>query len=213
MNGNRQVRVFSDMGVRDVIESLKKRRIDVCFVENKQGAREEILKAIPDDETVGIGGSVTIQEIGLIDGLRRKGCDVLWHWTCPVEEVEITRKKASRARYFLTGTNALTEDGRLVNIDGIGNRVSAMVFGPETVIVVAGVNKIVPDLDTALDRIKNVVSPLNARRLNLDLPCARRGKCTDCHHDLRICNVVTIIEGKPLHTNLKVLLVGEELGF
>ena len=123
------------------------------------------------------------------------------------------KKKGITGQIFLTGTNALTEDGRLVNIDGIGNRVSAMAFGPETVFVVAGINKIVPDLDSALDRIKNVVSPLNARRLNLDLPCARLGRCTDCNHDLRICNVVTIIEGKPLHTNLKVVLVGEELGF
>jgi len=213
LNGNRRVRVFSDMVVADVIESLKRRRIDVCFTENKQGAREEILRAIPDGETVGVGGSVSIQEIGLIDGLRHKRCDVLWHWNCPAEEAEIVRRRASRARFFLTGTNALTEDGRLVNIDGIGNRVSAMAFGPETVFVVAGINKIVPDLDSALDRIKNVVSPLNARRLNLDLPCARLGRCTDCNHDLRICNVVTIIEGKPLHTNLKVVLVGEELGF
>lgn len=196
-----------------VIEALKRRRIEACFAENRHLAREEILKIIPEGETVGIGGSVTIQEIDIINGLHHKGCNVLWHWICPSEEMETVRKKASQAKYYLTGTNALTYDGRLVNIDGIGNRVSAMVFGPETVIVVAGTNKIVPDLDAAFKRIRNIASPLNARRLNLDLPCARRGKCTDCHHDSRICNVTTIIEGNPMRTNLKVLLVGEELGF
>lgn len=201
------------MVIPKVIEALKRRGIEACFADNRDLARDELLKIIPDGETVGIGGSVTIQEIDLVDGLQRKGCNVLWHWICPSEEMATVREKATRAKYFLCGTNALTIDGRLVNVDGIGNRVSAMIFGPETVIVVVGTNKIVPDLDAAFERIKNIASPLNARRLNLDLPCASRGKCTDCHHGSRICNVTTIIEGKPMITNLKVLLVGEELGF
>lgn len=114
---------------------------------------------------------------------------------------------------LLTSTNAVTETGHLVNTDHAGQRVAAMIFGPEKVVIVAGVNKIVRDLDEALERIKNTAAPMNARRLNINVPCTVTGTCSNCSSQDRICNVTTIIERKPVHTDVAVILLGEELGY
>ncbi len=115
---------------------------------------------------------------------------------------------------FLTSSNAITQDGRLVNTDGSGNRVNAMAFGPRKAIVVAGVNKIVPDLERALQRIKEVAVPLNCRRLNSSPPCIQAGKCVDCRVPQRVCRITTIIEWKPpFFSDYLVIIVGETLGY
>ncbi len=199
--------------IRNTIEALQKRNIEALYASDRNVAREELIKIVASDDTVGIGGSMTIQELDVVEELEKQGSKVIWHWMCPPEDMMEVRKEATRAKYFCCSTNALTYDGRLVNIDGIGNRASAMFYGPETVVVVAGHNKLTADLDSALERIKNVACPLNARRLNLDTPCAREGKCIDCNHAARMCNIITIIERKPLLTDLKVILVDDELGF
>jgi hypothetical protein len=114
---------------------------------------------------------------------------------------------------FLSSVNAATLNGELVNIDGIGNRVNATNFGPGKVILIAGYNKIVEDVQEAIRRIKNVTAPINARRLNIDVPCAKLGKCVDCDSPNRICRVIMIHERKPSLTDILVILVGEELGY
>jgi hypothetical protein len=114
---------------------------------------------------------------------------------------------------FLSGVNAITMNGELVNIDFAGNRVNAMSYGPGKVILVAGYNKIVEDVQEAIKRIKNVAAPLNARRLNIDVPCAKLGRCVDCNSPNRICRVVVILERKPALTDILIILVGEELGY
>jgi hypothetical protein len=114
---------------------------------------------------------------------------------------------------FLSSVNAITMDGELVNIDGMGNRVNATNFGPKKVILVAGYNKIVEDVQEAIKRIKNVTAPMNARRLNLEVPCAKLGKCADCNSPNRMCRIVVILEWKPTWTDMLVILVGEELGY
>jgi hypothetical protein len=114
---------------------------------------------------------------------------------------------------FLSSVNAVTLNGELVNVDGIGNRVNSTNFGPGKVILIAGCNKIVEDVQEAIKRIKNVAAPLNARRLNIDVPCAKVGRCVDCNTPSRICRVVTIHERKPSLTDILIILVGEELGF
>lgn len=195
------------------LDALRKRRIDAVYVENSQQAREEVLKLVNSGDSVGIGGSMTIQELGLNEVLKEKGCQVIWHWYCEPEEMMEVRKEATRARFYLSSTNAITRDGCLVNIDGIGNRVTGMVYGPETSVVIAGKNKVVSDLEEARQRIKNKACPLNAQRLNLDTPCAVKGECVDCNQQTRMCNIMTIIEGKPMLTNMTVILVGENLGY
>jgi hypothetical protein len=114
---------------------------------------------------------------------------------------------------FLSSSNAVTVEGELVNVDGIGNRVAAMIFGPGKVIVVAGWNKIVPDVNAAIQRIRNTAAPLNAKRLELNVPCAKTGYCVDCDVPDNMCRVTTIISRKPRKTDISVVLIAEQLGF
>jgi NAD-dependent dihydropyrimidine dehydrogenase PreA subunit len=122
------------------------------------------------------------------------------------------REKASRADVYLSSTNALTEEGKLVNIDGLGNRVASMIYGPKKVYILCGINKITKNLDEALQRIKDNTYK-NARRLKLETPCAYTEKCTDCSSPQRMCSVTTIIERRPYKTDFEVIIIGQELGY
>jgi L-lactate utilization protein LutB len=119
-----------------------------------------------------------------------------------------------QADFFIASSNAVTEDGALVNTDGTGNRIAAMFFGPKKVIIVAGVNKLVPDLEAAMKRIKDVAAPLNAKRLGLKTPCAKTENCYDCSSHERICKITAVMDAPSSHTEkVYVILVGEELGY
>lgn len=196
------------------IKALKDRGISADYAENNDLAREKVLALISDNSTVGIGGSITVQQLDLESLLINKGCIVFWHWHGTNQsEQDAIRRKAMNVDTYICSSNALTLDGRLVNIDGTGNRVAAMLFGPRKVIIIAGINKLTENLDTALDRIKTKVCPPNARRLNKNTPCAETDQCTDCRSPQRMCNVTTIIEGKPASIEMNVIIVGEELGY
>ena len=199
----------------NVVQALKSRDFEALWVSDKTAARQVILDRIAADDTVGVGGSISIRELGVLDTLKERGRTVYDHWVPSLskEDVLKTRKLQMQSDIFLSGTNALITDGRLVNIDGIGNRVSSMIFGPERVILVAGINKIVETLDAAFYRIRNVASPINARRLSIPTPCAKTGKCTDCHSPYRICRAVTILEWRPSLTQILVVIVNEPLGY
>ncbi|MGQ9780353.1 MAG: lactate utilization protein [Bacillota bacterium] len=163
-------------------QALAERGFTAVIKKTREDILAHVESLIPAGASAGIGGSVTVRELGIPEMLARKGCTVYDHWRpglTPEEVFEIRRRQLT-ADFFLTGTNALTVDGRLVNIDGTGNRVAAMSFGPRHVIVVAGANKIVWDLDGALRRIKDLASPQNSRRLGLKTPCAA-GRCCDYH--------------------------------
>jgi hypothetical protein len=181
--------------------------------------RKDLVNAVLDQVkpgmTVGFGGSVTIRELGLIDMLKEKGAETLDHWRegLTKEEIARIRKRQLTCDLFLSGTNAVTEKGELLNIDGVGNRINGMTYGPGKVIVISGYNKIVPDVEAALERVKNMAAPMNAKRLNLPLPCAETGRCHDCKSEARICRIVSIIQRKPNATDFSVYLLNEELGF
>ncbi len=164
---------------------------------------------------VGVGGSQTIRELGILEKLEEQDNTIYNHWKPGLskENVLEIRKSQMTSDLFLSSVNALTLNGELVNIDGIGNRVNSTNFGPRKVILVAGYNKIVDDVQEAIHRIKNFAAPLNARRLNIDVPCAKVGKCVDCSSPNRICRVIVIHERRPSLTDILVILVGEELGF
>ncbi|OGP63335.1 MAG: lactate utilization protein C, partial [Deltaproteobacteria bacterium RBG_13_53_10] len=164
---------------------------------------------------VGVGGSVTIREVGILDQLRAKGHLVYDHWAPGFSREDSLRIRKSQMTcdLFLSSSNAVTMSGELVNIDGAGNRVNSITFGPGKVILVSGYNKLVEDVQEAIKRIKNVVGPMNARRLKIDLPCAKTGRCVDCNSPDRFCRAVVILERKPLLTDILVILVGEELGY
>ncbi len=196
------------------LKALKERHINAQYVENAEQAREKVSAMVSNNSAVGIGGSVTVQELDLENLLLKKGCIVFWHWHgTNQEEQDAIRRKAMNADLYICSSNALTHDGKLVNIDGTGNRVGAMVFGPRRVIIIVGVNKLTENLDTAIERIKTKACPPNARRLKKKTPCAETEQCHDCSSPQRMCNVTSIIEGKPGSIDMNVLIVGEELGY
>lgn len=197
------------------VKALKANRFDAAYLPGGHEAVRQILGMIPEVATVGIGGSKTIETLGLAELLKDRGNTVLWH-----NEPGLTPEQSAAYRHgqlscdvFLTSANAVTMKGEIVNRDGVGNRVAAMIFGPKKVIIVAGVNKLVENLEAADVRIKTIAAPLNNKRLNRPNPCVKTGVCTDCDSPTRICNVTTILNKKPSLTDMTVLIVGEELGF
>jgi len=197
------------------VEKLKAHDFDALYVKTKKEALEEIWRHITPETKVGVGGSITIRELGILDQLKAKGNIVYDHWAPGLskEETLQIRKDQMTSDLFLSSVNAITMNGELLNIDAGGNRVNATNFGPVKVVLVAGYNKIVEDVQDAIKRIKDVAAPINARRLNIDVPCAKLGKCVDCNSPYRICRVIMIHERRPFLTDILVILVGEELGY
>ena len=197
------------------LTALKKNGFEVLHVDNAKEALDKVMSLIPKEAKVGIGGSVTVREIGLVEAIEKQNNTIFMDWEKPIELKQKlkVRKEALTSDVYLTSSNAITLQGQLVNIDGIGNRVSAMIFGPKKVIIVAGANKLVDTLDEALARIRNIAGPLNGKRLNLKTPCALTGKCTDYNSPDRMCKVTVILEKKPNLSNITIILVGENLGY
>ena len=185
------------------------------YVENRDQAREEILKLVPASASVGSGGSMTIREIGVLGELERRGHTTFDHWKPGLsqEEMMSIRRSQLTCGVFLTSANALTLGGELVSTDGFGNRVCAMTFGPGKVIIAVGVNKIVGDLEAALRRVKEVAAPQVMKESGAPIPCVQTGICNDCNAPMRGCRATMILERRPLATDTTVLVVGEELGF
>jgi hypothetical protein len=207
---------MEDRGKR-AVEALMKREFKALYVENQARAKEVILGEIPPGASVGVGGSVTVRGLGILPDLKARGNKIIDHWVTASlfsEENFELRRAQQTCDVFLTSTNAVTLDGQLVNIDGGGNRVNAMAFGPKRAIVVAGFNKIVPDVESALRRIKEVTVPLNCKRINSSPPCIIAGKCVDCRVPQRVCRITTILEWKPpFFSDYLVVIVGENLGY
>ena len=190
--------------IEQVAKSLKDNRFEtVVIVENMQEAVKAVLEMIPGNATVGTGGSMTVNQTGVRDILTEKG---------NIKPFIPGQPRPAQADVFLTSSNAITLDGKIVNIDATGNRVSQMIYGPSKVILVIGQNKIAADVDEALDKVQNIIAPIHGKTMGIDAPCAKDGKCHDCKSPSRICNVTTIIRKKPRMTDLCVILVAEDLG-
>ncbi len=200
---------------RRAVERLEAHQFKAVYVRNREEAIREIWKHLGPAKTVGLGGSITLRELGIIERLESEGKVLYDHWKLGLSQEQSTeiRRLQLTSDVFLSSVNAITLNGELINIDGIGNRVSGTIFGPGKVLLVAGYNKLVEDVAEGIRRIKNVATPLNARRLHLDLPCAKLGRCVDCNSPHRICCVTVIYERKPLWTDVIVIVVGEELGY
>lgn len=197
------------------LTALKTNGFEVTYADNSKETLDKVMFLIPKEAKVGIGGSVTVRDIGLVEAIEKQGNTIFMDWGKPLELKEKlkVRKEALTSDVYLTSSNAITLQGQLVNIDGTGNRVSAMIFGPKKVIIVAGANKLVDTLDEAFARIRNIAGPLNGKRLNLKTPCALTGKCTDCNSPDRMCKVTVILEKKPSLSDITIVLVGENLGY
>lgn len=200
-------------------EELEKNNFEVFLVQNAAEAKELVLGTLLPQQapkTVSWGGSMTLAATGIgPDLLANTSLTVInpYEQGIPPAEAYERRRQALLADFYLTGTNAITEDGHLVNLDMIGNRVGALNFGPRSVVVLIGRNKVVPDLENAMLRIKNFVAPVNVMRLDKKTPCLTTSVCQDCKSSDRICNVWTITEKSFPKHRIKVVLINEDLGF
>jgi len=201
---------YSHKLIEDTLVAIRKNNMTAVFAKNKELAVDEVMKRIPPKAKVTHGGSLSIDELGLIEALQKGDYNYLRK--VPPDKNSEERRKAFYADIFLTSVNAVTRDGRLIAIDGTGNRTAAILFGPKKVIVVAGINKIVETLEDGMKRIKEYVAPVHARRRNWDLPCTRTGKCINCKHRNRICNKTMIVEYERDKDRITVILIGHTLG-
>lgn len=201
--------------IESVVANLRRRKFDAYYCATSDEARELALSLIPAGDTVAWGGSMTAEKIGLIAAVRERTDITLIDRdkaSSPQEKRELMRR-GLLADSFIAGVNGISRDGWLVNMDGTGNRVAAITFGPENVILVAGVNKIENDVTAAVTRARNVAAPLNVARLDLPNPCKKAGKCMDCLADTTICSHFVLHRYCKPAGRIKVILVGEELGF
>ncbi len=198
-----------------VVKALEKNNFNAYYVAGRNEAIEKALSLIPAGTSIGVAGSWTLKELGLPEKLAGLGHEVYDHnkpGLTPEESMALRRKEQS-CDVFLSGTNAITLDGQIVNTDGSGNRVAALSFGPKKAIVIVGVNKIVSDLDAAMERIEMFAAPVNNKRLDRPNPCTLTGVCMDCQGPARICNITSILHKKPPAIDFHVIIVGEDLGF
>lgn len=196
-----------------LVKNLKSRHFDAYYCATKEQALEKALELIPEGSSVGWGGAMSAQQIGLMDAVRAGNYVALDRDACETtEERQQMMRKCMDADVFLTGANALSLDGQMVNIDGAGNRVAAIIYGPETVLVIAGMNKVEDSLDAALNRARTVAAPMNQQRFLHDNPCSVTGSCSDCKSKTCICNQIVITRHCRPVGRIKFILIGEELG-
>ena len=197
-----------------LVKNLKSRHFDAYYCSTKEEALQQALSLIPEGDSIGWGGSMTCQQIGLLDAVKQGNYRAIDRETAktPEEREEIMRR-AMVADTFLTSANAISLDGQMVNIDGNGNRVAAIVYGPKQVIVVAGMNKVENTLEAAITRARTVAAPMNQQRFGLPNPCGATGSCGDCKSETCICNHILVTRHCRPVGKIKFILVGEDLGF
>ena len=203
------------MNIVKTLDALRKNKMDAYFVNTKEEAKALALSLIPEGSSIGKGGSRTVNDIGLLKAIQNGNYNYIAGASTSAtrEEQHEIASKIFNADFYLMSTNAITYDGQLVNIDGRSNRVSHLCYGPKNVIIVAGMNKVAPDLDSAMARAKNVAAPMNAMRLKKTTPCTATGKCGSCLSDDCICCNTVITRHSRFPGRIKVILVGEELGY
>lgn len=214
---DQNLKAVREAQVERTLKALAKNRIPAVFVPTREEAVEAVRNLLKPGDVVSCGGSMTLAETGVMDLLKSGQYEFLDRQAMDPQEVY---RKTFSADVFLTSSNAITEDGELYNVDGNGNRVAALIFGPERVVVVAGVNKIVRNLEEAVTRVKCVAAPANGIRLETHTPCSRMGRCAMCDGDMtsgcasekRMC-CQYVVTGYQRTDRIRVVLVGEELGY
>lgn len=211
---NQAKKQYFDKRGAALVKNLQSRHFDAIYCSTKEEALETALQWIPEGASVGWGGALSAQQIGLMDAVKKGNYHAIDRELCKTPaEREQAADACMRADVFLTGANALSLDGQMVNIDGMGNRVAAIIYGPKTVLVIAGMNKVVDSLDDAITRARTVAAPTNQQRFGLNNPCTVTGSCSDCKSEACICNQIVITRHCRPAGRIKFVLVGEELGF
>ena len=205
---------YYEAAAETLIKNLDKRGMEAYYVDNAEDALNMALRFVTPGSSVSWGGSMTITDMGLIDALKA-GDYVVLDRTVPktAEEKREFFGKVAMCDYYFMSTNAITMDGELLNIDGMGNRVASLIWGPENVIIVAGMNKVVDNIDAAVDRARNIAAPINTIRLDRKTPCTQTGRCMDCMSPECICSQFVVTRRSMPAGRIKIILVGEELGY
>ena len=196
-----------------LVKNLKSRHFDAYFCANKEEALAKALELIPEGATVSWGGAMSAQQIGLMDAVNNGPYNTIDRDTAKTpEERDQAAKDAMFCDVYLTGANGLSLDGQMVNIDGTGNRVAAIVYGPKSIIVVAGMNKVEDTLEAAVNRARTVAAPMNNQRFDNNNPCSVTASCANCKSLTCICNQILITRHCRPAGRIKFILVGEDLG-
>ncbi len=212
-----------DARVEKTMKSLKRNGFRCCYAADAREARAIVSQMIPQAASIGMGDSATLRQLGIVKQLEEEGrvivnpaseriVSLINEGKCDAEQHRRLQRLSLMCDYYLAGTNALTEEGELINTDAAGNRVAGMFFGPTDVVLVAGVNKIVPDIAAGFNRIRNCCAPSHAKTKMRKTPCAVTGKCANCNSPERMCRVTGIIERKPAKTDISIVIVGMDLG-
>ena len=197
-----------------IIKNMAKKNMEGYYCATSAEAVEKALSLMPEGASVTWGGSMTLTECGLMDALKTANYELIDRDTAQTpEDSRLMYAKQVMADYYLMSSNAITIDGELVNIDGRANRVSCLCWGPQNVIIIAGMNKVCSDVESAVQRVRNFAAPPNCVRLNRNTPCTQTGKCGDCYSPDCICSQVLITRRSSTPNRIKVILVGEELGY
>lgn len=211
---NEATRKYYEKRGEQLVKNLRSRQFAAWYCASREEALEKALELIPEGATVGWGGALSAEQIGLIDAVRKGNYKAIDRENArSMEERNAMMKQALLADVFLVGANALSLDGQMVSIDGNGNRVGAIVYGPDSVIVIAGMNKVVATVEDAVRRARTIAAPMNKQRFPIATPCEVTGSCADCKGDNCICNQILITRNSKPAQRIKVILVGEELGF
>lgn len=205
--------IFYEKQAETIIKALKKRGMEGHYCADSKSAVEYVLSLMPEGSTVTWGGTASAKESGLMDALKQAPLTLWDRADVKPEDMKAFYRQAFCADFYLMSTNAITLDGQLVNIDGTGNRVAALSYGPDHVIVLAGMNKVAPDLESAIARVHTVAAPPNAIRLGLDTPCTKDGVCHNCFSPKKICNMLHVQHFCRFPGRIHVVLVGESLGY
>ena len=212
---DKNLKFVYEQRVKRTMENLEKNNIEAYYLQNEKEVLEFVKGFMKDGDTVSVGGSQTLFETGVIDYLRCGKYIFLdrYEENLTPEAIKNIFRKSFFADVYFTSSNAVTENGELYNVDGNGNRVAAMLYGPDQVIVIVGINKIVKDLEAAVERNKLISGPANNTRLNKNTPCTKVGTCMDCKNPERICNEYTVIKRQSKKGRIKVVIVNKELGY
>ncbi len=196
-----------------LVQNLQSRNFEAVYCDNAAVAKKKVLSLIAKENTVGFGGSITLEQCGIMDELRNGSYNIVDRESAktPEERQELMRKCLT-TDVFLMSANALSEDGQIVNIDGVGNRVAALCYGPKTVIMVVGINKVTRTLEDAVSRARYIAAPVNAQRFPIATPCMQTGVCGNCKRTDSICSQIVITRLCRPAGRIKVVIVGESLG-
>ena len=202
---------YYDKRAKILIQNLKSRQFEAVYCENREQALAQALAWIPEGSSVGWGGATSAQQIGLLDALHSDAYQAIDRDLAP-DRMQAMRHCLT-ADVFITGANAISLDGQMVNIDGMGNRVATICFGPKEVIVIAGINKVVDTIEDAYRRARTVAAPMNKQRFPAETPCLVTGSCANCKVPGCICNQIVVTRNCRPAGRIKFIIVGEELGF